>query len=193
MREHLVEKHITNGFRQAAAWLLGIIWLGLVLAGMAIAFTPSPHSPALGWTLLGLAAFALVFTMDKWAKVFPGLLAYGVLGSITMLVTGHAVNHPEVLVPPIEAVVLILFFAVVTALSFSLTKHRLTVPARIALFVFVLCFFGQAAAPRLMLPAMAIGFACLAVAWAHDRVQRYRRPKNSSSKNRGQPERSLLV
>ena len=128
------------------AWLLGFAWLGLVFAGMAIAFTPSPHSPALGWGLLGIAALVLVFTMDRWVKVFPGLLAYGVVGSILMLMNGHAVNHPEVLVSKLEAALLIVFFATAAALSFTFTKHKLTVPDRIALIAFIFCFFWQAVA-----------------------------------------------
>lgn len=62
------------------------------------------------------------------AATMAGLLAYGVLGSILMLVNGHAVNHPEVVVPRLEAVILIMFFAAAAALSFTFTKHKLTRP-----------------------------------------------------------------
>jgi len=168
-----------GGFKRAGLWLLGFAWLGLVFAGMAIAFTPSPHPPALGWALLSIAALVLVFTMDWWVKVFPGLLAYGVLGSVLMLMNGHAVNHPEVVVPRLEALVLIAFFVAATALSFTFTKHKLTVADRIGLFIFILCFFWQAVAPRLMIIALAIGFACLIGAWGCDRVRR-RRPGDGS-------------
>jgi hypothetical protein len=172
MSEEAGGKQVKNGFRRAGAWLLGFAWLGLVFAGMAIAFTPSPHSPALGWGLLGIAALVLAFTMDRWVKVFPGLLAYGVVGSILMLMNGHAVNHPEVLVSKLEAALLIVFFATAAALSFTFTKHKLTVPDRIALIAFIFCFFWQAVEPRRMLLALAIGFSCLVGAWAYDRVRR---------------------
>ncbi len=172
MSEDTVGKQIKSGFRRAGAWLLGFVWLGLVFAGMAIAFTPSPHSPAVGWMLLGIAALVLVLTMDRWVKVFPGLLAYGVVGSILMLMNGHAVNHPEVPVSRLEAALLIVFFAAAAALSFTFTNHKLTLPDRIALLIFIFCFFWQAVAPRVMLIALAIGFACLVGAWAYDRLQR---------------------
>lgn len=159
-----------SGFQRAGLWLLGFMWLFLVFAGLAIVTTPPPPSLAVGWALLSIAGLVLVFTMDRWVKVFPGLLAYGVVGSILMLINGHAVNHPEVLVPQLEAVVLIVFFTAAAALSFTFTKHQLTVPDRIALFVFVLCFFWQAVAPRLMLVVLGIGFACLIGAWAYDRI-----------------------
>ncbi|PYV97364.1 MAG: hypothetical protein DMG89_14955 [Acidobacteria bacterium] len=147
MSEDTVGNQVKGGFRRAGIWLLGFAWLGLVFAGMAIAFTPSPHSPALGWGLLSIAALALILAMDGWVKVFPGLLAYGVLGSILMFVNGHAVNHPEVVVPRLEAVILIIFFAAAAGLSFTFTNHKLTVPDRIALFTFIVCFFWQAVAP----------------------------------------------
>jgi len=169
-----------SGFRRAGLWLLGFVWLGLVFAGMAIAFSPSPHPPALGWALLSIAALVLVFTMDKWVKVFPGLLAYGVVGSVLMLMNGHAVNHPEVLVPRLEAVTLIVFFAAAAALSFTFTNHKLTVPDRTALFVFILCFFWQAVAPRMMLMALGIGFACLIGAWVYDRTRSCDHVKSAS-------------
>jgi hypothetical protein len=179
MSEDTVGKQVRSGFRQSGAWLLGFAWLGLVFAGMAIAFTPSPHSPELGWGLLCIAGLVLVFTMDRWVKIFPGLLAYGVVGSILMLMNGHAVNHPEVLVSKLEAALLIVFFAIAAALSFTFTKHKLTMPDRIALFAFMFCFFWQAVAPRLMLLALAIGFSCLVGAWAYDRVQR--RPETNAT------------
>lgn len=179
MSDHTVERQVKIGFKRAGAWLLGFAWLGLVFAGMAIAFTPSPHSPALGWGFLGIAALVLVFTMDRWVKVFPGLLAYGVLNSILMLTNGHAVNHPEVLVSKLEAAVLIVFFGAAVALSSRFTKHKLKVPDRFALLAFIFCFFWQAVAPRLMLVALAIGFSCLVGAWAYDRVQR--RPERNAT------------
>src|SRR5689334_20096577 len=126
-----------SGFRRAGAWLLGLTWLGLMFAGLAMAFTPSSHSPALGWVLLGLAAVIAIATMDRWIRIFPGLLAYGVLGSIVTLVDGHVVNHPEVHVSRTEAVFMILFFATATVLSLTFTNRRLHAWDRIALIVFI--------------------------------------------------------
>jgi hypothetical protein len=160
-----------NGFKKAGSWLLGFAWLGLVFAGLAIAFTPSQHSPALGWSLLAIAACVLIVTMDRWVKVFPGLLAFGVLGSVLTLIDGHVVNHPEVTVPRLEGAVMTLFFVAAAVVSFAVVKHRLTVPDRLALFIFVFCFFWQAVAPRFLLTALAIGLSCLIAAWAYDRYQ----------------------
>jgi hypothetical protein len=52
------------------------------------------------------------------------LLAYGVLGSVLMLMNGHAINHPEIAVSKVRAVLLIVLFASAGALSFSFTKHK---------------------------------------------------------------------
>jgi hypothetical protein len=68
-----------RGFRLAGLWLLGFGWLFLVFSGLAIVTTPSPPPPALGWILLALAATIALGSVDRWAKIFPGLLAYGVL------------------------------------------------------------------------------------------------------------------
>jgi len=179
MGEKTVREQIKNGFRRTGVWLLGFAWLFLVFGGLAIITTTPPPSRLLGWGLLGIAALVLVFTMNKWVKVFPGLLAYGVLSCILMLMNGHAVNHVEVPVSKLEAAVLIVFFAAATGLSFTFTKDKLTVPDRIALFAFIVCFFWQAVSPRVMILALAIGFFSLVGAWVYDRLRR--RPEDGSS------------
>lgn len=166
-----VKTQVKNGFRGTGLLLLVLGWLFLVFGGLAIVTTPPPPSRVVGWSLLLIAALIAILTMDKWVKVFPGLLAYGVFGSILMLLDGHAVNHPEIVIPWYEAVALILFFTAAAGLSFSFTNHKLTVPDRIALFVFIVCYFWQAADQRLMTITLGVGFACLAGAWAYDRFQ----------------------
>jgi hypothetical protein len=172
---------VKQGFRRAGAWLLGFAWLGLVFGAIAIAFTPSPHAPVLGWALLALAAVIALVTMDRWVKVFPALLAYGALGSVLTLVDGHAVNHPEVAVSRPEGAVMILFFATAAALSLTFTKRKLQLPDRVALFAFVFCFFWQAVAPNMARFALGFGFSCLFLAWAYDRLLGRRRPDHGSS------------
>jgi hypothetical protein len=180
MREKATETK--QGFRRAGVWLLGIVWLGLVFAGMAIAFTPSPHSPAVGWVLLALAAAIALVTVDRWAKIFPGLLAYGILGSVLSLVDGHAVNHPEVPVSRLEGVVMIAFFTIAAVLSFTFTKRKLHVTDRVALFAFVVCFFWQAVAPNLMWVVLGVGFCFLLFAWLYDHFE-HRRGHGSRSES----------
>ena len=65
---------IKSGFRKGGAWLLGIGWLALVFKGIRVALTPSKYPPFFGWIFLGIAALVLIFTMDKWVRIFPGLL-----------------------------------------------------------------------------------------------------------------------
>src|SRR5580704_5049426 len=98
--EALDNRPVKNGFKRAGTWLLGFFWLGLVFAGMAIAFSPSSYPPVLGWILLVGAAVFLILTTAVWVKIFPGLLAYGVFGSLLEISSGHALGHPEVRVTP---------------------------------------------------------------------------------------------
>jgi hypothetical protein len=167
---------VKRGFRTAGLWLFVMGWLGLVVGGMAIAFTPSPHSRLTGWVMIAVAAIILVATMDKWVGVLSALLAYGTFGGILTIAGGHAVNHPEVKVPRVEGVVMTVLIAAGAMASFTFTKRRLYLLDRIALFVFVFCFFWGAAAPRLALLALGIGVGWLAAAWAYDRIWRRRDP-----------------
>jgi hypothetical protein len=170
-----------SGIKIVGAWLLGIVWLGLVFGGLAIAFTPSPHSPVLGFLLIGIAAVILAFTVNKWVKVFPGLLAYGILGSVLTLVEGHVVNHPEVTVSHQKAVAMILYFAGATGLSLTFLKRKLSVVDRFAILAFVFCFFWQAVIPNLMVVALGVGLFCLIIAWAYDRAGMGRKRNHKAS------------
>ncbi len=182
MSKDTVGSQVKNGFRRAGAWLLGFAWLFLVFGGLAIITSPPPPSAILGWVLLGIAALVLIFTMDRWVKVFPGLLAYGVLGSVLMLVDGHAVNHPEVAVSRFEGVVMIVFFTIAAVLSLTFTKRKLRVTDRVALFGFVVCFFWQAVVPNLMRVVLGVGFCFLLFAWLYDHFQ-HRRGRGSRSES----------
>jgi hypothetical protein len=181
-----IPSQVKNGFRLAGWVLLGIAWLGLVFAGLGIAFTPGPRSPLLGWGILAISGLVLIFTMDKWVRLLPGLLAYGACSGIFILADGHALNHPEVPVPRFEAVILILFFVTAAAVSFSFSKHKLSAIDRIALFIFVACFFGQAVAPpRWMWLIVGIGLACLFGAWLYGRTITTRVQHLPKAKNAG--------
>jgi hypothetical protein len=75
------KSQVISGLRKTGAWLLGMAWLGLVFAGMAIAFSPSNYPRAAGWVLLVLAAIILLATADRWVKAFPGLLGVATIKS----------------------------------------------------------------------------------------------------------------
>lgn len=167
-----IRKQVKAGFRTAGVWLLVMAWLGLVFAGMAIAFTPSPHKPLLGWVLLAIAAIIFFITIDRWIVMFSALLAYGVLGGISMIFTGHAVNRPSVPVSLFEAISVTLIFAFSALVSFAFSKRKLRLLDRITLLIFVICLFGQAVAPNFTLAAFGIGLMGLVAAWAYDRLRR---------------------
>jgi hypothetical protein len=171
---------VKQGFWRAGTWLLGFGWLFLVFSGLAIVTTHSPPPHVVGWALLAAAAGIALLTVDRWAKIFPGLLAYGVLGSVLSLVDGHAVNHPEVPVSRLEGVAMIVFFTVAAVLSFTFTKRKLHVTDRAALFAFVVCFFWQAVAPNFMWVVLGVGFCFLLAAWLYDHF-RHRRGHSSRS------------
>lgn len=147
-------------------------WFGLVFGGMAIAFTPSSHSPVVGWVLLGIAAIIEVATMDHWVKVFPGLLAFGILGGMLELLDGHALNNPPVPVSKHDAAIILVVCVLGTAISATFTKRRLRLLDRVALFAFVFCFFWQAAQPKLMRVALGMGIGVLALAWLYNHLTR---------------------
>jgi hypothetical protein len=176
---------VKSGLRRTGTWLLGMAWLGLVFAGVAIAFTPSPHSPILGWSLLGLAAIIFLVLMDRWIRVFPALMAIGTLSSLGWLFTGHATGNPAVRISRPTALGAALFFAANCALGLSFVGRKLHVVDRIALLALVVGFFWQAVDNHVTVPALGVGFCGLFIAWAYDRIQRRRGPNCHSGSGLG--------
>lgn len=172
-RNRLTE--VKNGAQQAAVWLLGIIWLAVVFAGMAIAFSPSPHRPILGWALLAVAAVVLLLTMGRWVRVFPALLAYGVLRGMLTILDGHLPNRPDMHSARTEATVMTVLLALAALVSVTFGNRKLLLIDRGALLTCVFCFFWQVADKRRMILAPSIGTLALVAAWAVEHIRLRRR------------------
>jgi hypothetical protein len=99
--------------------------LNVTINGLGISFSPSPHSPLIGWALLFLAALIPILTVDRWAKVLPAILAWGIIGGILTIVEGHAVNHPEVRVSRPVATVMTLLIGGSAILSLTFKNRKL--------------------------------------------------------------------
>lgn len=186
MQSSRVIVQVKNGARIAGTWLLGMAWLGLVFAGLGVALTPSPHSPVLGWILLGVATFVFFATMDRWVKnVLPGLLAVGTLNATFCILTGHLAGLPANPISTLNALALTVFFATSTVLSLAFRNRELRLLDRLAIFTFTFCIFWQAAAQELAgsaktlgtgvasvtVIASGIGLSALAIAYVYDRIQ----------------------
>ncbi len=182
---------VKQGFRRAGLWLLGGGWLGLIIAGIGIGFRPGPGPPAfVGWALLAVAAAIALLTMDHWVKVFPGLIGYGVLGSILELTDGHAVNLPQDPVSRTDAITSLLFCVVGAAVSVTFARRKLRATDRVALFGFLFSFVWYVADPKSMQIALGTGMALMLFAWLYDRLQRRRGHRSrSASHGAGAPRR----
>jgi hypothetical protein len=180
MQQQSAISQVKSGFILTGKIFLMMGWLGLVFAGIAEALSPAsdfnqgPPHRALGWVLLAIASLVLTLTMDRWTKVFPGLAAYAAVNSTMAIASGHALNNPQVRIPRLDAVIIAVVLYACAFISFAFTKHRLTIPDRMALFAFVFCVFWQAVAPHMFLPAMIIAGFSLALAWAYDLLHRTR-------------------
>jgi hypothetical protein len=115
---------VKSGFRTAGAWLLGLAWLSLVFAGLAIGFSPCSYPRAVGWLCLAVAAAVLVATLERWVKAFPGTMAVATVHSLITISSGHATGNPSVPVPRSAAILMTLLLAMGTALSLTFRAKK---------------------------------------------------------------------
>ena len=168
-----------SGLLLAAKTLVAIATGGLFFAGIAAVFIPSlirpesflAHSVVFGWGSLTIATAILILTMNRWAKILPGLLAYGALGGLLAIVSGRLSGSPNTRISRSEVIFITLFLAVSSALSFALQKRNLNTVDRIALMIFAFCL-ALSVSPKqsTMLMTIGIGLASLLFALVYGSV-----------------------
>jgi hypothetical protein len=163
-----VTAQVKNGFKMAAAWLLGIAWLVLVFAGLAVVFSPSKFPSALGWCLLVIAAFVLIATVDRWVKALPGVFGVATINGLAMIFTGHATGSPSVLVSRPLALFATISLAASTLMSFSFQRRRLHITDRMMFLVYAVCVAYAAIKPWTGYWALGTATAALFATWCYN-------------------------
>jgi hypothetical protein len=148
-----------------------MMWLFLVFTGVAIVMPPgAQYPPIVGWLAWGVAALIAALTMDRWIKVFPAFLAYGVFNGVSMIATGHLVNDASKPIPRSTAVVMTLLAAGATVMGITLASRKPTVVDRVAaLGVFGSLVLGLVD-ERFTVWSFALMFCSVAIAWWTDRA-----------------------
>lgn len=178
-KQPTAKEQVKSGFKRAAAWLVGMAWLGLVYWGVGAiteaegSASEQTHSRLLGYALLAIASLIFVTTANHWKRMFPRIMLATTLGALLELEQGHAVNSPSVLIPRWIGVLQLVVIAGVTVVSFTFKKRPLNIVDRIALLAFAASIFvGGGEATRKEPPlALIVGGVCILVAWTYERLQ----------------------
>ena len=182
-KERTIAEQVTSGFRIAGYWLLGMLWLGFVYAGLGEAFGTEAefnegHHPSriLGWALLFIASLVFVLTANSWKKAFPAIMSAATFNSLLILERGHNLNSSEP-VPRSIGLILFLVFACMTYLSFTFKQRSLGVLDRMALLAFAVSIFAGAvwggSAQKTITPyPLVAGAFCVVIAWMINRFRK---------------------
>jgi hypothetical protein len=171
MPDKTVGAQVKRGFQRAGLVLLIFGWLFLVFAGVGEGFAPGGgHRPVVGLAILTLATVVFFWTMDRWIKVFPGLLALATLNAAAAIFTGHATGNPSVVVAPTHAGIAAGLLADST-LRLGKPTYKLRMLDRVAVFGFVFCIFWTAVDERAQIVAPAVACGLLVLAWVYDRFR----------------------
>jgi hypothetical protein len=165
-------------------WAIGLVTIGLFLAGLIALRFPDRVDPAsfigrhrlsMGWLFLIVATAVLILTMNRWIQALPGLLAAATLNSLISLVQGHVINLPSRPISRKDALIAVLLLLGSTILSASAFKGRaLHVVDRLVLLVFVSFFAWGILDESSSFAALTAAFLSLLFAWAYDFVRKSR-------------------
>ncbi|HET7213775.1 MAG TPA: hypothetical protein VFL79_09305 [Terriglobia bacterium] len=180
MSEKNVSSQSGGGFLQLGNFFLIFLWLFLVIAGLGEGFAAGgAHRPVVGTAILVVAAAVFLWTMRRWAKIFPGLCTFAAFWAMVAIFTGHALG-PNTPMTHAQAAI-----AMVTcggaAFFTSRFKAKVFVPRlpdRLGTLVFISGIFWQAVDTRMTNLALGIGFFALFAAWLADRLNHRQRPEH---------------
>jgi len=163
------KKEVISGFQLTGGILFGFVLMGSLVFGAAFAFGQIPDSRVsrpLAAMFAGVAFFLIALLVQRWAKYFAGWIVWGVINSLTVLGTGHALNNPTVPVnrPYALAVGGLYLFSFLPSRRFA-GSYKLALIDKIALMTWVLAFTGAAVVQHAAIPIMSIGVMVLVTAW----------------------------
>jgi hypothetical protein len=176
------KQQIVNGFASGGGILLGIILMASLLACSQIAFgivqsTRLSRGAAL---FIVLGSLTLIFSLiGYWAKHVAGLIGYSVWNGILMVISGHLVNNPNILVPrwwSISATVLAFVSALVCVRFTEGLRLNRTDKAALMWWLLAFTFAVDVDSTRISyhrqlgLIAMCTGCLALIAAWWYDRT-----------------------
>ena len=173
-----VNDQVLNGFLIAGKMIFGFFVASAFLGSIGflrLHEAPLPNSfverhPLFPWECLVGSTVILVLTLDKWAKILPGLLWYGVLGGLIALSAGH---YGRIVFTRSEALGTTALFAGGAFLTAKIALRTPTLIDRFALMLFLFCLAcsmtsGKDITATLM--PIAVGCGVLAISWFGDRV-----------------------
>ncbi|MCU1285239.1 MAG: hypothetical protein JWO13_1589 [Acidobacteriales bacterium] len=178
------KREVVNGFRLVGGIFLGCFLIGSLVVGFGETFGTIRDSNLSSLTRPGAFAVALcsfaaiALTVQRWAKYFAGWVGFGVLNSLIIASSGHALNNPSIHVGCGFALSMALVWLTssITSLRFTNGKE-LNLLDKSALLSWVLAFamfanLALANKPELALAMLSLGSLGLVIAWFFHRYHR---------------------
>lgn len=176
------KQEVVSGFELAGGILLGFVLMGTLVAfaGVLLGVAPSPRVSRLLAAILALLALAAItLTVQRWAKYFPGFIAWGVVNSLAMAVSGHLLNYPAIPVRRWYALIMVAQcqVTVLVSMRFARKAYKLNIADKLALVAWLLTFCLGLNEERFSIPAITVGNLALVFAWQLHRSKPHRRQR----------------
>lgn len=124
------------------------------------------------WAILLISTTIVVLTVDRWAKILPGMLAYGSIGGVIMVASGRSNRVP---ISRWQALSITLLMISSAAVSKTFVDRRLKLFDRTILISFVFCIaFSVSTNLVTVLIALGTGLVLLLFGWSVNILRRRR-------------------
>jgi hypothetical protein len=134
---------VMRALRFAGKFLLVLTGVIATLLLFRISFAFSRWA---GFLLVGVFTIVLYVTAHRWVRWLPGLLIFGVINSLLVLVTHKAPTNPGVIVSTGVAGLLLVFYAVGCVVAYYYDAAHLSAMDRCAWLAYLCCMIWPALA-----------------------------------------------
>lgn len=161
---------IVSGLRQAGLVILACVTGTLFVWGSLVVSHEAAGSVFVGWAALAAALLILVFNLNGWARMLPGLLALASVNALVMAASGHMLNRPSLQVSRGMALGSAAALAVAAVVSAQFHGKRLSLLDRVVLVAYV-GFILLGLVSHWVLVSFSLGTLVLAVPWLDSRIR----------------------
>ena len=124
-------------------FFLFLLLIGVISGELSTGLGYSPRPRPLGWILFMAGVTIAALTVDKWARIIPGVFGIATLNGLIILISGHALNQPAIPVPRLMGALFTGVMAGTSVITAGFADRHLTNTDRATYLGILACFVAM--------------------------------------------------